>query len=226
MSNREDQVIAHIGLYQLSFARVIEERFLGGEPCGRLMNQLSADDRIQVRRGIPDRAPKYYQLTRTELKRRGLPGHRAKRPKLQAFPRVVSILWFCNMLGTDRHLLELATIERLFPTGLPDGTHCIERGDSGHRIYRLRFADPAASGDNRCLLRSLRKRVAEAVTFPGLRPWVTSGRYAFAVLAEQEDQAQQIRQMISNDELLSSLAAVVVEKTPSLATLSDALAQC
>ncbi len=220
MNDLEDRLLAHIGLYQISFAQVIEARFLDGQSCGRLMNQLASQDRVQIRKGFPGQTPKYYQLTRRELKRRGLPEGRSKRPKSQAFPTAISILWFCNMLGTVRHLLEPAAIEQLFPTGLPGGTHCVEKNSEGHRIFRLRATSPGIDADSSCLLKSLRKRVSQAFTFPGLRPWVSSGRYAFAVLTESKEQAEQIRQMIAVDDLLSSLGAVVVEITPGLATLA------
>lgn len=223
MTELEDRILAHLGLYQISFAQVIESRFLDGEPCGQLMNQLAAQHRIQVRKGLPGLSPKYYQLTRDELKRRGLTAWRAKRPKSQAFPTAISILWFCNMLGAERHLLESADAAALFPNGLPEGTHCVERTSDGHRLYRLRVADPDSDSDLSCLRKSLRKRVSQAVTFPGLRPWVSSGRYAFAVLTECPDHAQAIRQMINDDDLTSSCGTVVVEVTPGLNSLAEAV---
>ena len=221
MTEVEDRVLAHVGLHQISFAQVIEQRFMNDEPCGHLMNRLADQHRVRIRKGLPGGCPKYYQLTRAELNRRGLPEWRSKRPKSQAFPTAVSILWFCNMLGRERHLLEAGTTERLFPKGLPDGTHCIERSEAGHRLYRIRFTTPEADPANQCLLRTLRKRVSHAFTFPGLRPWITSGRYAFAVLTECEDHAQCIRDRIAEDELLSSIGTIVVEKTPGLNTLKE-----
>lgn len=224
MTELDDRILAHIGLYQISFAQVIEQRFLDGALCGQLMNRLADRRRIQIRKGLPGRSPKYYQLTRAELKRRELPEWRSKRPKSQAFPTAVSILWFCNMLGRERHLLDAADAQRLFSKGLPVGTHCIERSNAGHCLYRIRLTSPDADTDNQCLIRSLRKRVSHAMTFPGLRPWVTSGRYAFAVLTECDDHAQKIRDTIAADELLSSIGTVVVEKTPGLSALKECLA--
>lgn len=223
MTEVEDRVLAHVGLYQISFAQVIEQRFLNNEPCGHLMNRLAEQRRVRIRKGLPGGCPKYYQLTRAELNRRGLPDWRSKRPKSQAFPTAISILWFCNMLDRERHLLEAETTQRLFPKGLPDGTHCIERSDAGHCLYRIRFTTPEADPNNQCLMRSLRKRVSHAFTFPGLRPWVSSGRYAFAILTECDNHAQRIRDKIAEDELLSSIGTVVVETTPGLHTLKGRL---
>jgi len=223
MTELEDRILTHVGLYQISFATVIEQRFFEGEPCGHVMNRLAAQRQVQIRKGLPDRSPKYYQLTRAELTKRGLPPWRSHRPKSQAFPTAVAILWFCNMLGHERHLLEKTDAERLFPKGLPGGTHCIERSDAGHRLYRIRLATPEANGRNQCLIKSLRKRVSQAMTFPGLRPWVTTGRYAFAVLTEGDDHAQSIRDRIAEDELLADIGTVIVEKTPGLNALKNRL---
>ncbi len=57
--------------------------------------------------------------------------------------------------------------------------------------------------------------MAEAIRFPGLRPWVTSGRYAFAVLTESDAEARAIREIINADDLIPSLTSVVVEQTPA-----------
>jgi len=211
MTELEDQILTHVGLYQISFARVIERRILNDEPCGRVMNQLATQRRIRIRKGLPGRSPKYYQLTRTELKRRGLPEWHSKRPAPQAFTTAVSVLWFCNMAGGERHLLQSINADRLFSNGLPEGTHCIERSDDGHCLYRLRIAASHSDPEWSCLRKSLRKRVAQAVTYPGLRPWVTSGRYAFAVLTDSEDHAKAIRQMIETDELISCCGTITVE---------------
>lgn len=223
MTELEDRILSHLGLYQISFAQVIERQFLDDEPCGHLMNQLAARRRIHIRKGLPGHSSKYYQLTRGELKRRGLTPWRAKRPKSQAFPTAISILWFCNMLGAERHLLESTDAAGPFRSGLPEGTHCIERNSDGHRLYRIRVADPHSDADLSCLRRSLRKRVSQAVTFPGLRPWVSSGRYSFVVLTECESHARSIRQMIVDDDLTSSCGTVVVEVTPGLNSLAEAV---
>ena len=91
MNDLEDRILAHIGLYQISFASVIERRFFDGEPCGQVMNRLANQRRIRIRKGLPELTPKYYQLTRTELRQRGLPEWRSRRPKQSAFQVAVSV---------------------------------------------------------------------------------------------------------------------------------------
>lgn len=215
MTDLEDRILTHIGLYQLSFAKVIEHCFFDGQPCGHDMNQLHEQRRVQIRRGY-EGGPKYYQLTRAELLRRGLPEWRSKRPKSQAFPTAVSILCFCNLAAAQRHLLEPNDIVNLFPSGLPEGAHCVERNDDGYRIFRIRVTNLTADPDQSTLARSLRNRVSQAMTFPGLRPWVTTGRYAFAILTESIEHTETIRKLIAGDELLSSFPSILVEQTPSL----------
>lgn len=215
MTDLEDRILAHIGLYQISFARVIEHCFLEGRSCGRVMNELHRQGLVQIRRGFGG-SPKYYQLTRSELIRRGLPEWRAKRPKSQAFPTAVAILCFCNLATTQRHLLEPSDVNSLFPSGIPEGSHCVERHDDGYRIFRIRVTSQVADPDQSTLVRSLRKRASQAMTFPGLRPWVTTGRYSFAVLVEAVEHVASIRELIAKDELLSTFPSILVEHTPSL----------
>ncbi len=218
MNDLEDGILNHIGLYQISFPAVIEQRFLDGRPCGQMMNRLAAERHIRIRKGFPGRTPKYFQLTRAELKRRGLPEWRSRRPKSQAFPTSVAILWFCNRQEVERHLLNSSETTSLIPSGLPAGTHCIERVDGEHRLCRIRVTNSLADPDHGCLLRCIRKRVSQAVTFPGLRPWVESRRYSFAVLTDSDEHAQSIRNAIGNDDLLA-LANIIVEPTPAFLRL-------
>ena len=181
------------------------------------MNRLVDQRRVRIRKGLPARTPRYYQLTRSELKARGLPESRARRPKLQAFPTAISVLWFCNMLEAERHLLEAREVSRIFPSGLPNGIHCIERSSESHCIYRIRQVAP--NTDVEQLLRKLRTRVSQAIRFPGLRPWVTTGRYAFAVMLESSFQAQVIRDRLQADPFLNESARVLVEAVPALSSL-------
>lgn len=210
MNELEDQILRHIGQHQISFAQVIEARFLEGRPCGQIMNRLAAEHRIRIRRGMPDQTPKYFQLTRSELKRRALPVWKSKRPKSQDFTAAISLLWFCNMLGPERYLLSPAHAASIFPLGIPEGTHCIERIGEEHRLYRVRVTNAEADPNDARLLKSLRKRVSTAITFPGLRPWVTTGRYAFAVLTDDSQHAERIREQVTKDELLRLSGMIAV----------------
>lgn len=220
MYDRDDCILAHIGLYHLSLRPIIEELFFDGRNCGNVVQRLLAEKYLQARDGLPGRLS-YYQLSRAEASRRGLPESRSRGPQNQAIHTALAVLWFCTMAGRNRHRLEPADVERVFPQSAPIGIHCIERHDTIYRLIRMKVTDPAS--DDASLLRSLRKSVFETADLPGLRPWMQTGRYCFAILTETETRVQRIRELIQADEQLAEVAKFIVEQAPGVRTLNQAL---
>ena len=220
MSDRDDQILAHIGLYQLSLRCVLESQFFEGGNCGNVMQRLVTDQKVQRRDGLPGRLV-YYQLTRAEAKRRELPESRARALQNQALHSALAVLWFCSFGDRPRHRLEVSEVTQVLSDQLPTAIHCIERGSEQHRILRMKVVDPES--DDRTLLRSLRRTIHQTIEVPGLRPWIQTGRYAFAVLTETAARVERIRKVIQSDETLSSLATFVVEQAPGVRTLSQAI---
>lgn len=220
MSDRDDRILTHIGLYQISLRSVIEEVFFEGRTCGNVLQRLLDTKRIQVREGLPGRLS-YYQLTRTETPRYGFPESRARALQNQALHTSLAVLWFCNMGDTKRHRLEKTEVERIFSEKAPVAIHCVERSTDAHRLFRVKVTDPET--EDSTLLRSLRKAVSETAAIAGFRPWLETGRYSFAVLTETETRVQRIRQIIASDDFLSSSAQFLVETAPGVRTLSQVL---
>lgn len=220
MSERDDRILTHIGLYQISLRSVIEEVFFDGGNCGNVLQRLLESKRIQARDGLPGRLS-YYQLTRTEAPRYGFPESRARALQNQALHTSLAVLWFCNMAASKRHRLEQSEVERIFPEKAPVAIHCIERNSDSHRLFRVKVTDPAT--EDTTLIRSLRKVVSETAAMPGLRLWLETGRYSFAVLTETPTRVQRIQQIIATDEFLSSSAQFLVETAPGARTLNQVL---
>ena len=88
-------------------------------------------------------------------------------------------------------------------------------------MIRIKVVDP--NSDDGTILRSVRKTVFQTTTLPGLRPWIQTGRYAFAILAETESRVERIRQIIQSDQQLSESAAFIIEQVPGVRTLNKAL---
>lgn len=220
MNDRDDQILAHIGLYQLTMRCVLEQLFFDGGNCGNVIQRLTADKRIHVRDGLPGRLT-YYQLTRAEAKRRGLPESRARTLQNQALHTALAVLWFCTMPDARRHRLEPVELKRVFPEQVPSAIHCIERDASTHRIVRIKVTDP--DSEDTTVLRALRKTVFQTAELPGLRPWLQTGRYSFGVLTETEARVERIRRTIQADEQLSSAATFLVERAPGVRTLNQAI---
>lgn len=220
MSERDDRILTHIGLYQISLRCVIEEVFFEGGNCGNVLQRLIEAKRLQAREGLPGRLS-YYQLTRTEAPRYGFPESRARALQNQALHTSLAVLWFCNMAESKRHRLEQSEVERIFPEKAPVAIHCIERSGESHRLFRVKVTDPAT--EDTTLVRSLRKLVSETAALPGLRLWMETGRYAFAILTETKTRAERIQQVIAADEFLSSSAQFLVETAPGVRTLNQVI---
>lgn len=220
MSDRDDQILNHIGLYQLTLRRVIDEQFFDGGNSGNVVQRLVVGKQIQIRDGLPGRL-NYYQLTRAEAKRRGLPESRARALQNQALHTALATLWFCAMSESNRHRLEQHEVDGLFPDASPVAIHCVERSPESHRLIRIKVTDP--DSDDRTVLRSLRKTVFKTLELPGLRPWIETGRYCFSVVTETETRVQRIRQVIGTDQQLSESATFIVEQAPGVRTLKQAL---
>lgn len=220
MNDRDDQILNHVGLYQLTLRRVIDEQFFDGGNSGNVVQRLVAGRQLQIRDGLPGRL-NYYQLTRAEARRRGLPESRARALQNQALHTALATLWFCTMSESNRHRLEQHEVDRLFPEEAPVAIHCVERSTDSHRLIRMKVTDP--DSDDRTVLRSLRKMVFATMIMPGLRPWIETGRYCFSVVTETESRVQRIRQIIETDQQLSDSATFLVEQAPGVRTLKQAL---
>lgn len=220
MNDRDDRILAHVGLYQMTLRCVIEELFFDGANCGNVINRLVAAKQLQVRTGLPGKLS-YYQLTRAAAKRRGLPESRARAPQNQALHSALATLWFCCMAHARRHRLEPQELADFFPEAVPAAVHCVERHADTHRLIRLKVVDPAS--ENSTITRSLRKTVFETTELPGLRPWIQTGRYAFAILTETGTRVENIRQIIAADEQLAASATFLVEQAPGVRTLKQAI---
>lgn len=220
MSDRDDQILNHVGLYQLTLRRIIDEQFFDGKTSGNVIQRLVRDNQLQIRDGLPGRLS-YYQLTRAEATRRGLPESRARALQNQALHTALAVLWFCTMSKSNRHRLEQSEVDRLFPESSPVAIHCVERNSDSHRLIRMKVIDP--DSDDRTIVRSLRKAVFKTMALPGLRPWIESGRYCFSVLTETDSRIRRIEEIIKSDERLNDSATFIVEKTPGVRTLKQAL---
>lgn len=220
MSDRDDRILAHVGLYQLTLRCVLEELFFDGANCGNVVQRLVAAKQLQIREGLPDRLS-YYQLTRAEANRRGLPESRARALQNQALHTALAVLWFCSMSSVKRHRLEPQDVDQFFPETIPASIHCIERESDRHRLIRVKVVDPGSEDSS--IIRSLRKAVFQTIERPGLRPWVTTGHYSFGIITETTARVERIRQIIADDEQLSASASFLVEQAPGVRTLKQAI---
>jgi hypothetical protein len=220
VEDRDELILNHIGVYRLSFRKVLERMFFDGRNCGNVVQRLLDAGRIQSRGGLPNRVS-YYQLTPSETIARGLPVVRSRPLKSQASLHHMGVLWFCCMSAARRVRMEPEELEKFdagFPL-MPQAAHCIE-GGSSPRIYRVEVVGPNTGVTG--LINRLNARIHEALKHHILNQWVRTRRYAFAILAESGQRRKLIEAALARRSV-HKLAHIVVEYAPGHRTISEAL---
>ncbi|MFA6043745.1 MAG: hypothetical protein WC718_02065 [Phycisphaerales bacterium] len=217
---RDERILAHIGLYRLTFRRVLSVLFFDGRTAGNIVQRLCAEGRIQARGGLPQRLF-YYQLTLAEASRRGLPVARSRPPKPQAFHAHLAILWHCCMSPAhrQRRRLERHELEKLFGNRVPGGPHLIEAGPTP-RVFRVQVVGPGTPA--RSAVRALRRRVEYVRRRPELRAWVHNRQYAFLLLTDTPGRCARIAE-IAKRHAIPSRAQVEFAHVPDYRAAGAAL---
>src|SRR3954452_24491629 len=105
MTERDEEILKHIGKYSLSTRAVIEKLFFECKTCDHVLNRLVTEKGIVSVPGIPG-GVNYYRLSLTEVRRRGVPEHRARPKKGAALRQGLQVLFFCCMSEKPRNKLE------------------------------------------------------------------------------------------------------------------------
>ncbi len=216
---REERLLAHIGLYRLSLRTIIERRFFEGGNAGNVTQRLLHDGRIQARdQGFHGRL-RYYQLTLGEARRRSLPEERAGAFGGQALHTHLGLLWFCCASDRPRRRLEDEELNKLFAMVPPGVGHCAE-GGKDPCIYRMHVV--GAKTKIADLIRRLRSRTLVEPPNPALAAWMRQRKYGIAILAESSARCEAIRRALHRAGLPEILRCTV-ESVPSPLTLHEAL---
>lgn len=219
-TNRDERVLDHIGLYRISFRRVLSMLYFHGRTPGNVIHRLLAEGRIQARTGLPDHL-RYYQLTPSEAAARGLPIARSRPPKPQALHTNLGILWNCCMTPGihDRRRLEQVEMVKLFGERFPRGPHLMQ---AGPKPYVLRVRVLAPTTRTRTAVRLLRARIDRLRKHPTLGAWVRNNQYAFLLLVESDHQRTRLVEVIERH-ALKNRAHIIVAYAPSHASAGPAL---
>ncbi len=190
-ADRDERLLAHLGLYRVSTRPVLAMLFFGGRTPGNVLHRLIAEGRIVSRPGLPGRQ-RYYQLTHAEALRRGLPPDRGRPPGPQAMRAHLAILAHCcaRPKGPSCRRLEDAELAALFGASAPRGTHVLEAGTSP-RVLRVLVVGASVRVGR--VHRVLRRHIQRVRTHPTLGAWVRNRQYGFLLLAESEAKAARLR---------------------------------
>lgn len=218
--DRDERVLNHIGRYRIAFRQTLSCLFFDGRSPGNVLQRLLSNGRIVARASLPERVS-YYQLSLSEVRRRGLPEVRSRPFPPQAFHSHLAALWFCcmNAGSPERRRLESAELARLFDGKPPKGPHCLEGGQSP-RVYRIHALGPDASA--RGVVRALRQRIERFREHTRLGPWLRNRQYVFALLADSPPRADRLWEAL-NDHRVLDRAEVAVGHAPNIRTIAAAL---
>lgn len=230
MSEKDERIIKHIGLYRLSLRVVLTKLFFDGneDACGNAIQRLLNEERIQFVKGLSG-GFSYYRLTGKEAAAQVLQG-RERELGDRALPDALSVLWFCCMGKKPRHRLERANIERLLGDQFAKTVHCIEKGSDGEktRIYRV-FTPAPDTKLSYVVGNQITKHLELAMTLPpaageqiGPAEMIQTRAYAVAVIVDNKSRREKLDELIDRKGLRKD-ARIIVEIAPTPMNLAQAI---
>lgn len=221
MKDHDDKILGQIGKYGLSLRSVIEEHFLEGSTCDHIINRLVNEKRIVSVSGLAG-GLKYYRLSLTEARARGVPEHRARPKKGAALRQAIQVLWFCNMADKPRNKLERRQVAENFGNGCGSGKpHCAESSDEKSVVYRVYAPGPNSRDDY--LLKAIRSDIEKGMERSQLRSWIEAKAFAIAILVETEERKNRLKKLVSRTGPYG--VWIHIEVVPGLTNLASALRQ-
>lgn len=227
-------ILRHVALYRLTILQAAARALpaLGtAQAAGTALHRLVGDGLLIANAGVEGFTTNdpYFTLSPLGAKKAGVPPKRSSPLGGQAIPTHLATLWFCCMGPLRRYRLEVSDWKPLFPPGtLPETNpppHCVaEDADGVRRIYRVYAPD----ADPQNTARKLRKDIGESWSRDGLRDWIDTCEYGFAVLAPTPEACSHLQEVFDapagGEPPVSSMGAhVLVEHAPSPKTLRMAL---
>jgi hypothetical protein len=214
---RTDQILSHLAAYHVSIREIMETHLFRGKKVARELWELSTGKGlIAVHQALANRRS-YYQLTRRGASKLGLSEHWARPLGAQSLIANLSLAWFCCMGTHERRRLRRTAVARAYGCDVPGVYHCVEKGDSRHRVYRVYVPMPGTPP--REIMRALGEIVDRATATPGLDKVIERREYGFAVLVETQLRVEAIRHRLKTHDArdgipLAGFAHFRVEAVP------------
>lgn len=223
ITERDERILMHVGLYTLSIRPVIERLFFDGASCDNVINRLLRERALQANGG--DRSARlpggisYYQLTIPAARKFGFPTHRALRRQTAGLRRDIAVLWFCNMSNKKIRRLEQYELTDLYGPGEQLGRgfgipHAVHIDGSAGAVLRL--YTPTTIED-RTFVRTLRTDAELVMKHAGVAAWAKRGSYRFVVLVDSPVRQERLSQQLTR--LRDMPVRCSIDTAPSLDTL-------
>lgn len=212
---RDECILAHVGLYQLTLARVVRRLFFpkarypdratAKKLCGDTLAALVRANKLKSHK-FPN-GEDYFSLA-------------SQKPvNTQAVDYDLGTLWLCCMERKRFHRLSTPEVRRLFSTPPHHHVrHCLADEEGGPVVYRLYFS----SVDVKSAVTQARKHLTEARNKHGLTKWIECGDYGFIVCCESEGKAQEISEALRRPTASGALheqARFIVATVPTSSTV-------
>jgi hypothetical protein len=216
---RDERILDHIGRHHFTLRAVLDKAFFSpnSSGSGNVVDRLLAGGFIRSRDGILPRGLKLYQLTTNGALGR-FPRSRTRMPGPQSFRACMCSLWFCHMLGPQRHRVEHWELEHAMKLKPPSGVHCTSLEDPPV-VYRIRPV--GGNTEPSSVLFDVRQTVKKFRNEKTLRLWLENRLYAFAILTEKQ-QVARIRHAIDRSEI-REYAQIEINAVPWLHDIGEAI---
>jgi len=199
-TNRDEEILKHIGRYGLTLRVVLEHMFFDGreKACDAVINRLVAAGLINSREGLPG-GLNYYQICAAQARNQDVPENRCDPKKSRGVREALQVLWFCCMTKHNRLRVDGRQIHKQFGRGKGLGKpHCRETFGETRVLYRIYTPGPGSRDDY--LIKVLRRDWAQVQQHPVLGEWSRAGSYRFAVLSEVSHRKEKLRQVAWGDD--------------------------
>ena len=213
---RDQRILAHVELYQLTIARVVcrlffpssqnSDREVAKKVCGDALAALVRAKRLVCHK-FPNGEPYYALPTKTP-------------PNSQTIDYDLGTLWLCCMERKRFYRLATADVRRLFATPPHHHVrHCLSNEVDGTVAYRLYFS----SVDAKSSIVQTKKHLSESRNKYGLKNWVECGDYGFIICCESEQKSRDIADALTRSTTdggaLHEQARFIVATVPTSATI-------
>lgn len=197
LSNRDQSILEHIGLYRVSIRRAISKACMGGRDCGSVIHDLCERGFLSKAQVLAQRRT-CYRLTRKATEYLGLPESVAREDAGQALHINLAILWHCVLTelppGEERRRLSQVELESFFPERTPDAPHTINAIDGRHRIMRIYV--PGAGTKTKAIKGWVRQVLESSAAHPALHEWQERRQYGFAILVHTEGRRARLSKLL------------------------------
>lgn len=212
LTERDKEILAHVGLHRITTRRVLEARFLGGGSSAHLLDRLRKGGWLREPGPLSSRTS-YYQLTPKGAALLGLPGSRARKGlDASSLHALYQALVFCHSERAERELLEPYQLTYLLDGVSVPGLHCRESRMNRTRLLDVYSPEPTAGMPS--IMRRVQNVLQRRSVHPYLHRLIRERQYGFAILVDNKARQEAIKGRLASPRNLHHEAYFSVSVIP------------